>query len=850
MIMHRNWLCSLLAVVCLSACEREAPASALDAVPQEDQGVLPLNAMPTEAVTIYRDSYGTPQVFAETNYGVFYGYGYAVATDRLFQMEMLKRTAEGRVAEVLGSEFLDLDVKLRGEYNHPIVRAQVAALSARDTEILEGYAAGFNARLDELRAKPGKPLPKPFYDYGFKPSRWTAYDVAAIFVGSIAHRYADFNSERDNLEFLQAMENRHGKAKAWGLFNSIKWLRDHGSPTTVPRGESDELPLAPRPGYLDEQVEPDVVNRVVYDDMGKFAGLSRTTEGLARHRQQIASSGYGSHAEFSPASNYWAMSGLSDAPGALLNGPQFGFALPSYVYGIGLHGGDFDVVGNTLLALPSLLFAHNNAIAWGSTAGISDQTDEFWLVLNPDNAEQYRHNGDWRNFESWPEVIKVAGAETVTVTARRSVHGMVLAHNPDAGFAWARARAWEGRAVQDLMTWVWLATDQTLEDADKRIEGKTTNINMYTLDKTGRLGYVHSGKYPKRAAGHDSRLPAPGDGSMDWQGMRSYAENPRIIDPEQGYIVNWNNRPSADWISSDLWSYTWSRADRVHILIDELEALNGGSVADLVAINTRSAFEDVNHRYLLPRLRQALAQQRLSPIEQDAVRMLFDWDKSWRADNSGFYGPANALMEAFVRLLQAQIFLDDVGGDQYFRFAATNYPNNPLGASLGTSVAIRALVHWLDIAESGGAPPYDLLNGAALEDVLVLSFREAVAELTTDQGADPLKWQLKAAPMVWRSVNFRGVPQADPANTVSLPGYQNRGSENNVFVATGTGIEGRDVIPPGQGGHWMASGEPSPHRSDQFKLYADFAYKPLPFHREAVAAAAKTVRELRVIHPR
>ena len=288
----------------------------------------------------------------------------------------------------------------------------------------------------------------------------------------------------------------------------------------------------------------------------------------------------------------------------------------------------------------------------------------------------------------------------------------------------------------------------------------------------------------------------------------------------------------------------------MHILIDELEALNGGSVADLVAINTRSAFEDVNHRYLLPRLRQALAQQRLSSIEQDAVRTLFDWDKSWRVDNSGFYGPANALMEAFVRLLQAQIFLDDVGGDQYFRFAATNYPNNPLGASLGTSVAIRALVHWLDIAESGGAPPYDLLNGAALEDVLVLSFREAVAELTTDQGADPLKWQLKAAPMVWRSVNFRGVPQADPANTVSLPGYQNRGSENNVFVATGTGIEGRDVIPPGQGGHWMASGEPSPHRSDQFKLYADFAYKPLPFHREAVAAAAKTVRELRVIHPR
>ena len=147
-----------------------------------------------EGVTIYRDAYGTPQVFANSNYGVFFGYGYAVATDRLFQMEMLKRTAQGRVAEVLGPEFLDLDIKLRTEYNHPTVAEQVAALPERDREVLAGYAAGFNARLAELAQQPGEPLPKPFYDYGFSPSPWTALDVAAIFVGSIAHRYADFNS--------------------------------------------------------------------------------------------------------------------------------------------------------------------------------------------------------------------------------------------------------------------------------------------------------------------------------------------------------------------------------------------------------------------------------------------------------------------------------------------------------------------------------------------------------------------------------------------------------------------------------------------------------------------------------
>ena len=136
-------------------------------------------------VTLYRDAFGTPQVFADSNFGVFFGYGYAVASDRLFQMEMLKRTAQGRVAEVLGPEFLDLDIKLRTEYNHSTVAEQVAALPDRDREVLAGYAAGFNARLEELAQQPGKPLPKPFYDYDFSPTPWTALDVAAIFVGSI-----------------------------------------------------------------------------------------------------------------------------------------------------------------------------------------------------------------------------------------------------------------------------------------------------------------------------------------------------------------------------------------------------------------------------------------------------------------------------------------------------------------------------------------------------------------------------------------------------------------------------------------------------------------------------------------
>ncbi|MBN7797369.1 penicillin acylase family protein [Parahaliea mediterranea] len=823
--------------ICLQACHT-GPGGA-------DAGA-PVAATRTEAVTLYRDRYGTPHVFAESNRGVYFGYGYAVAQDRLFQMEMLKRTATGTVSAVLGEDYLDLDITLRTQYNHPAVAAQVAALNARDREILAAYAEGFNARIDELATDRGALLPKPFIDYDFAPSRWSAQDVAAIFVGAIAHRYADFNSERDNLAFLQAMEARHGKRAAWALFNSVKWLYDNTSPTTIARtGEVDDN-APPRPAYLDELAPSKGPSRMVFDDTGKLAGLSSTPELASQLRQQLTRSGFGAHPEFAPASNFWAMNTLGDARGALLNGPQFGFSMPGYVYGIGLHGGDFDVVGNTLLALPSLLFAHNNAIAWGSTAGLSDQTDEYLLRLNPDNPGQYRHNGNWVDFDTWEETIHVRGRPPVTVTARRAVQGMVLDHRPMEGIAWARARAWEGKAVDSLMAWIWLAVDKALPAAVDRIGAKVTNINMYLMDKTGRLAYIHSGRYPQRAAGHDSRLPAVGDGRADWAGLRPYADNPKTLDPHQGYIVNWNNRPAQNWRSSDLWNLTWARADRAQVLIDAMRAARGGTVQQMVDINRRSTFADVNLPFLLPYLENALADRELQATRMQALALLRNWDGQWRADGKGQFGPAATLMEAWVRALLEQVFQDDVGGDFWHLFAATNYPTTRQGPSIGNPVGVKALVRQLDTLAAGGQPAYDFLNGQSPDTVLAHSFITAVDALRASQGEEVGAWRVDAAPMQWAPVNFRGVPQASEDNLLSVPTYQNRGSENNVFVATGTGIEGRDVIPPGQGGHLLPDGSPAPHYDDQLELYKRFEYKALPFSRAAVERAAASVTELRL----
>ncbi|UCF92542.1 MAG: penicillin acylase family protein [Desulfobacterales bacterium] len=121
-------------------------------------------------VKIIRDNYGVPHIYAKDTYGLFYGFGYAIATDRLFEMEMAKRTVLGTVSEVLGADYIDFDKGIRSNYTPAFIRQQYEALSKKQKPIFEGYAAGMNTRIQEVLAKPDTLLPKQFSDYGFLPS--------------------------------------------------------------------------------------------------------------------------------------------------------------------------------------------------------------------------------------------------------------------------------------------------------------------------------------------------------------------------------------------------------------------------------------------------------------------------------------------------------------------------------------------------------------------------------------------------------------------------------------------------------------------------------------------------------
>lgn len=320
----------------------------------------------TGQVTIKRDTYGVPHIYAQKVYGLFFGYGYAIAQDRLFQLEMIKRSTQGRVSEVLGADHLAFDIDIRKNFKPESIKAQIKNLKKKERDVLEGYAAGINAYLEEIQASPGLLMPKQFIDFGFEPEPWTAYDVAMIYVGTMINRFGDLNTELVNLSMLQTLITMHGQETAWDIFDQlIPTVTLNGAPTTIPEGEW---------------------NNVTH---GKNKGLKN---GLTLANVQVSQEQLIPDESNLAAFSNCVLIGKEKADGAkaiLVGGPQFGYFNPSYVYSVGLHGAGFDVVGNAPFGYPVIMFGHNKHIAWGSTYGAGDHIDIYIETLNPENPYEY-----------------------------------------------------------------------------------------------------------------------------------------------------------------------------------------------------------------------------------------------------------------------------------------------------------------------------------------------------------------------------------------------------------------------------------------------------------------------------
>ncbi len=762
-------------------------------------------------VEIRRDSWGVPHVFADSVRGVYRGYGFAVAEDRLFQMDMSRRSFTGRVAEVLGPDYIAFDRMVRSNYTPSSIAAQLAALGQADRDIFEGYAEGYNQRLAEVLANPGASMPREFLDFGFQPTAITPEDVAMVWVGSLANRFSDTASEITNLLLLGECIEQHGAEKGRAVFDALRWRNDPAAPTTVPRADHD----GPSPQHW-PRTDPVPLSK------------SAAREWMELERLRLGAFA----ADLEPrASNVWLVRPQRVAEGrtVLVNGPQFGWFNPSYCFAIGLHGPGFDIVGNTPFAYPMILFASNGHIAWGSTAGAGKCVDIFQEHLNPANPRQYWHHGAWHAMQSRRETIAVRGQASVEVEVLSTVHGLVALTDHAHHTAYAKKRSWDGKEIESLLGWIGSMHAKDHAAFRAQIARMASMVNTYFADRHGTIAYALAGHYPDRAPTHDPRLPADGRGGMEWRGTKPFATNPQVVNPAQGYLANWNNKPAVD--HDNTCTFLWSAADRLSEI--ELRLPATATVEQLWGLVEHTSLIDLNARLLVPRILAATAALPADSTLRRAAEAMRGWEGSLASAGGDYISPGVPILHALLPALLRRV-LADVPPREFAAGLAALFPDPAIPQSF--SYNIPPLAKLLDRVLRGEATEHDFLAGRDADALIRDSLAQAVATLTAEQGPDPAQWRARASTTLFRTQNFMGIPQARNADSMALPALMNRGTENNMAVLGADGVELYDIMPPGQSGFVAPDGTPSPHRNDQLALYGAYGRKRLWLTRDEALA--------------
>jgi penicillin G amidase len=499
---------------------------------------------PRPDVKVVRDAYGVPRVEAQSEEGVWWGAGYAIAQDRLFQLELFRRATTGRLAEILGEGYLDDDLVARRDYyTAGERRAMLDRLSPTLRGRVAAYRDGVNAWISHVRTTP-RDLPGEFAALGVPLTDWTEDDSVAVGIFLARTVPSGSGNELENLRSLRAVGSR--------AFDLLLPVRTPGALPTIPRAEGV---FPAQPGRTRRQ---------------ERAALRRTIAASAEWELPGREAGAAGRASVAPGligqvgGSYMFAVRRPDRSAVLFNGPQLGYSIPELFVEIELHGPGVSIRGVTAAGVPVIGIGHNGKVAWGFTSGLSDEDDLYAESLAGVGAEQYRHKGRIRQMDcrdevfayrspptdllSFPDVVPGAGERTERIC--RTVHGPVEAR---AGrWAYARRYAIWDRELETLDGLSQLNAAQSIRDVDAAMRNVTWNENVMAADAQGNIGFWHPGLHPLRPTGWDERLPYPGTGEAEWRGLLDRdRRTPRVINPKQGYLWNWNNVPSEGWTNGD-----------------------------------------------------------------------------------------------------------------------------------------------------------------------------------------------------------------------------------------------------------------------------------------------------------
>jgi penicillin amidase len=465
-----------------------------------------------EEVEVLRDPWGVPHIFAQNLDDLFFAQGFVQAQDRLWQMEMYRRVGEGRLAEILGPEAIAHDRLARLlKYRGPWTDEEFSSYHPEGRRILEAFAAGVNAYMEEMREN----LPVEFEITGIRPEPW--------------------GPETPLLRMQTAMPLGDARREL-RLARQVAEL----GPEEANRRAS---PTPFRRLTIPEGVDLSLIGPQVEEALSGLRGVMPRPELVAPYDGWLladSSQNQGAR-EDSPGSNNWVIAPDLTATGQVLvaNDPHRGVTNPSLRYVVHLDAPGWTAIGSTEPVLPGVAIGHNGRVAWGLTIVGTDQSDVYVERLNPEDPSQVWWQGGWEPLEVVVDTITVKGGEPEIVELKYSRHGPVFFEDPENNLAYAlRSTMHEPGSTGYLPALRLNVVEDCQEFLDELDYWKAPTENMICGDSEGNIAWQASAASPRRN-GWLGRLPVPGAGQYEWQGFRD--DLPREYNPERGWIATANH---------------------------------------------------------------------------------------------------------------------------------------------------------------------------------------------------------------------------------------------------------------------------------------------------------------------
>ena len=773
-------------------------------------------------VTLYRDAMGVPHVFADTSAAVMFGAGYALAQDRLAAMELQRRAAAGRRAELLGKSAIETDKTARDRRlpDAELMR-MYQAIPPEHQAMMQAYVDGINRAVAEVLADPERKTPLEFVRWGIKPSPWTLLEylgyVASVPGGRYAHEIA-------NLAFMNAMIKRHGEQVGWQIFNDVVPVSDPDSPTVIAAGE-DRAPARPVP-----------VDRPVSLRAG---GVDLTASPSPPAPTELPQG----------ASRCLVIGPQKSASGRVLmleataDGPE-----------IHLRGGGFDQAGFSFNAYGPPFMGRGVQHGWLLTSGVAQANSVFAEKLNPKNRYQYWFKGAWRDMERRSETILVKGAAPVTHEVARTVHGPVIQWDSANTVAFSHSFAMRGREIDNWVGIVEMGRARSIDEFEAKGVGRMGwNLGICYGGADGQIAFWEAGTLPKLPAGVDPRLPIPGTGDHEWTGFLTPAEQPHVRNPKQGYLHAWNSKATS-------WSPEGTEA-RIGAAFrtwagSQLAASNNAiTLLDMRAIN-QTIFNAIGARdrtqttpaFFAPYIHAAIAGSADAEVRKAGELMLSfnglyqDGDADQLYDNAGL-----TLFRHWLAAAPAMVFGNSMG-DWWEKVDEGRY------LKYQTSLLLRAF----QSKAAGSVLRHDYFNGRDRNVVLAETIKATVEQLRGQfPGKDMADWK---TPIFWKYYD----PAAKRSDRPGLPESPEPARLSAVLklgptMAPHNGGEGwvglMEIVPGhpaiysvidagGQSQFIDPAGKGNPHLTDQTMMHETNELKKTVMTPEAVRAGALSTQIL------